>query len=52
MMAKRNLLFLFWVETLLHTNQKENDLRTEQIQKGQLSNKYTLTGHLASYIAS
>jgi hypothetical protein len=52
-MVKRNFLFLFWADTLLHNNKKAKDSRTEQIQKGQFSNKYTLTGiQLASYLAS
>jgi hypothetical protein len=48
-MAKRNFLFLFWVDALLHNNQQARDLRTEQIQiqKGQLSKKY-----IDTYLAS
>jgi hypothetical protein len=37
------------VDALLNTNQKSKDLKTEQIQKGQFSNKnILLQGHPAS----
>jgi hypothetical protein len=39
---RRKKLFLLLVDALLHTNKKANDLRIEQIQKGQFSNKNIL----------
>jgi hypothetical protein len=53
MKAKRKCVFFFWVDVLLHTNKKEKDLRTEQIQKHQFSNKDILLQgiQLASYLA-